>query len=278
MCRVTLTLTDSISNSSPRTDGILSLSRSGSKSSTKCSSPIFKRTKFDVQPDVTVSDFCPSPVNLVEIYRNSLRCEEIKRRLKLRQWRMGSFRATVKVADIIFKSWEAPDNPDYHVRRQQFSNYVVGFVMRVGPSVVTLMHALLYTLKLREIYSRARGEQGCSHRLFVISLFVSTRYLQDKHVLIKPTHTTWSSLSGVFSAPELHRMELEFVTFLRGKLFIGLNEMERCVEEMIYGGEDGGEVFNAVPGSVDWLELISVKIKEKESLNVDFVNKDAIVP
>ena len=276
-------MTDSISNSSPRTEGLLSHSRSksGSQSSIKCSSPIFKRTKLDVQPEVlaSVTSYCPSPVNLVEIYRNSQRCEEIDRRLKLQQWRMGSFRATVKVADIIFTSWEASDNPDYRARRQQFSNYVVGFVMRVGPSVVTLLHALLYTLKLRAIYPRARGEQGCSHRLFVIALFVSTRYFQDKHVLIKPTHTTWSSLSGVFGAPELHRMELEFVTFLRGKLFIGLDEIERCVEEMIHGaGEDGGEVFNAVPGSVDWFELISVKSKEHEGISIVSINKDAIVP
>ena len=74
-------------------------------------------------------------------------------------------------------------------------------------------------------------------------------------------------------------MELEFVTFLRGKLFIGLDEIERCVEEMIHGaGEDGGEVFNAVPGSVDWFELISVKSKEHEGISIVSINKDAIVP
>lgn len=174
---------------------------------------------------------------------------------------MASFRATLKVADLIFSNWEVsdPKQPDHRARKQQFCNYVVGFVMRVGPSVATLLHALLYTLKLRSIYPRARGEQGCAHRLFVVSLLVAARYLGDKQLLIKPSHSTWSTLSGVFTAQELYRMEVEFVTFLRGKLHVGHLEMERSVEELFF--EDDGEMGSVVPGSIDWLELISVKSK-----------------
>lgn len=190
---------------------------------------------------------------------------------------MASFRATLQVAEIIFSNWE--DNaigPNPRARKQQFCNYVVGFVMRVGPSVATLLHALMYTLRLREIYPRARGEQGCAHRLFVVSLMVSSRYLNDRQILIKPNHSTWSTLSGVFTAPELERMEIEFVTFLRGKLFVGQSDMERCVEELFFENSEDAEMTFVVPGSVDWLELISVKAKI--SNNNDFKDKDMQVP
>lgn len=191
---------------------------------------------------------------------------------------MASFRATLKVAETIFVNWENFDDKrnvsEIRSRKQQFSNYVVGFVMRVGPNVATLLHALLYILRLREIYPRARGEQGCAHRLFVVSLLVSARYLNDRQVLIRPDHSTWSTLSGVFTASELHRMETEFVTFLKGKLFVGAAEMDRCVEEVFFENVDEGEMAMVVPGSVDWLELISVKVK---GLN-DSQGGDSLVP
>lgn len=215
-------------------------------------------------------------VDLDEIYRNNRKCPEIEKNLKQRKWRMASFRATLQVAEIIFSRWEPEtkaesdietrrEGPSHRARKQQFSNYVVGFVMRVGPSVATLLHALLYTLRLREIYPRACGEKGCSHRLFVVSLLVAVKYLNDRQILIKPSHSTWSSLSGVFTSPELERMEMEFVTFLKGKLFIGAGEMDRCVEEMFFDNEEGSLV---VPGSVDWLELISIKAKVQDDQRV----------
>lgn len=140
--------------------------------------------------------------------------------------------------------------------------------MRVGPGVGTLLHALLYTIKLRSIYPQARGEQGCAHRLFVVSLLAATRYLNDRHVLIKPNHATWSGLSGVFTAPELHRMEAEFITFLRGKLFIGYAELEHNVEDLFFNNtNEGDQMGSVVPGSVDWFELISVKSTGKDYRN-----------
>lgn len=204
-------------------------------------------------------------VDLDEIYRNSRKCAEIENKMRKGQWRMASFKATLQVAELIFNNWEIcdPKHPDHRARKQQFANYVVGFVMRVGPSVATLLHALMYTLKLRSIYPRARGEQGCAHRLFVVSLLVSARYLNDRHLLIKASHPTWSTLSGVFTAAELYRMEVEFVTFLRGSLYIGQLEMERNVEELFFEGD--GEMGVIVPGSIDWLELISIKSKNLDT-------------
>ncbi len=252
------------------------------------SSPVhFKRAKLENKirqiPQEAVSKKDLIVVDLDEIYRNNRKCPEIERSLKQRKWRMASFRATIQLAEIIFSNWEDDGaasltattvGPSSRARKQQFSNYVVGFVMRVGPSVATLLHALLYTLKLREIYPRARGEQGCAHRLFVVSLFVSARYLNDRQILIKPNHTTWSTLSGVFTAPELERMEMELVTFLRGKLFIGCSGMERCVEELFFENVEDAEMTSVVPGSVDWLELISVKHKAPYNSN----DKDMQVP
>ena len=216
-------------------------------------------------------------VDLDEIYRNSRKCAEIENKLKEGRWRMASFKATLQVADLIFTNWEISDlkQPDNRARKQQFSNYVVGFVMRVGPCVATLLHALLYTLKLRSIYPRARGEQGCAHRLFVVSLLVAARYLNDRQLLIKPNHSTWSTLSGVFTSSELYRMEVEFVTFLKGKLHLGHSEIERNVEELFF--EEDGEMGMIVPGSIDWLELISVKSKSKGQKEI-LDSEESIVP
>ena len=258
--------------SSPRSDG-----------SSTFSSPIHcKRVKLEGHaPTQTRREDCRrvgvSSEELKEIYGNSRRCGEIEKHLKQRKWRMASFRATIQVADLIFSQWElASPNRDalYRQRKQHFSNYVVGFVLRVGPSVATLLHGLLYCLRLRKLYPQARGEQGCAHRLFVVSLLVATRYLNDRQVLIKPNHTTWSSLSGVFTAPELERMEMEFVTFLRGNLFIGWLDMHKIVEDHFGLSEGRMDLGCIVPGSVDWMELISVAaVKSSAS-----PEEDALVP
>ena len=184
-------------------------SKTGSSSSAFSSPVNFKRTKF--RPNTNTNRSVNGPIQAIsnaadldlnEIYRNNRQCPEIERNLKQRRWRMASFRATLQAAEIIFTNWEetttatsnTTNNQQQRARKQQFANYVVGFVMRVGPNVATLLHALLYTIQLRENFPCARGEQGCAHRLFVVSLLVSARYLNDRQVLIKPSHDTWSTV------------------------------------------------------------------------------------
>ena len=149
----------------------------------------------------------------------------------------GQFRTTVQVADLIFTRWKRRLLTRFTDRGSSISqNYVVGFVMRVGPSVATLLHALLYCLRLRQIYPQARGEQGCAHRLFVVSLLWWLRgTLNDRHVQSDRITLTWSTLSGVFTAPSLNEWKWIRITFLRGKLFVGLPEMERGVEDFFLG-------------------------------------------
>jgi hypothetical protein len=258
-----------------------SISSQRSEASSTFSSPIpFKRAKLSQNNSEAINrlkDEIPvqAQVDLDEIYKNSQKCAEIQSKIKEGRFRMASFKATLQVADLIFSNWENsdPKQPEFRARKQQFSNYVVGFVMRVGPSVATILHALLYTLKLRSIYPRARGEQGCAHRLFVVSLLVAARYLNDRQLLIRPSHSAWSTLSGVFTSRELYRMEVEFVTFLRGKLYVGKFQMERSVEELFF--DDDGEMGMIVPGSIDWLEMISVKSKgQKDTVECD----ESLVP
>lgn len=273
----------------------LSSSKSESTSSA-FSSPIV--TKHNTNTNTNTNHNNPaksiknSRVDLNEIYRNNRRCYDIESGMRDGRWRMASFRVTVQLAEIIYDKWEKENNINstgnqnnaennaenqrinINNGRQQFSNYVVGFVMRVGPSSVTLLHALLYILKLRSIYPRARGEPGCAHRLFVVALLVATRYLNDRRVLVKATPTAWSMLSGVFSGPELARMESEFVTFLRGNLFIGMAEVERCIEELLIGDSGDGNFGPIVPGSIDWVELISVKAKKVPNQ----LDENSIVP
>ena len=67
---------------------------------------------------------------------------------------------------------------------------------------------------------------------------------------------------------------MEFVTFLRGNLFIGWLDMHKIVEDHFGLSEDRMDLGCIVPGSVDWMELISVAaVKSSAS-----PEEDALVP
>ncbi|ORY06204.1 hypothetical protein K493DRAFT_310705 [Basidiobolus meristosporus CBS 931.73] len=127
-------------------------------------------------------------------------------------------------------------------------------------SAIALIFALIYVERLKRLHPNARGEAGCGHRLFLVSYMVASKYLQG-HLQARsnrsqPNHPNsqvpdaggpvseepmplgspsvlpsiilpneqWARMSGVFSTPELTRMELELLAFLQFDLHVSYED------------------------------------------------------
>ncbi|ORX94336.1 hypothetical protein K493DRAFT_315526 [Basidiobolus meristosporus CBS 931.73] len=130
-------------------------------------------------------------------------------------------------------------------------------------STIALIFALVYVERLKRLHPNARGEAGCGHRLFLVSYMVASKYLQG-HLLARSNripqnhpnsqvpdtrgpvseeplplessssssvlpsiilpNEQWARLSGVFSTPELTRMELELLAFLQFDLYVSYED------------------------------------------------------
>jgi hypothetical protein len=81
--------------------------------------------------------------------------------------------------------------------------------------------------RLRRMYPKAKGEKGCAHRLFFVSLMVAHKTFSASRTnssSLFPFNADWHSYSNAFSKEELKRMEFEFISFLKFDLFVSLND------------------------------------------------------
>ncbi len=245
--------------SSPLTGSVLN-------TSSPCSSPTAKRCKKEANTAPFLAPSYSSPTD-----------SRITALLQSKDPLMGTFQTTMRVGQIIFELWEGHYGGDVKTKfqnRQRFVNYVVGFVMRIGPSVVTLLHGLIYTLRLRSSYPVARGQNGCAHRLFVVAMLVAAKHCQDPRLLIEPDYEDWSELSGIFDVEELQRMENEFLRFLNGRICVRLSDLETIISRFIL---DSSVVDRAVPGSIDLLSLICIE-RRQLSKTANSKDEDAACP
>ena len=234
--------------------------------SSPCSSPIAKRCKREASS---------SPLGEVFTYPRPVDAR-ISALLQSRDPLMASFQTCMRMGQIIFDIWEAPEAygqvQERHQSRQMFVNYVVGFVMRIGPSVVTLLHAFIYMLKLRINYREARGQSGCSHRIFVSAVFVAAKHCQDPRLLIEPDYDDWSYLSGIFEADQLQSMECELLTHLRGCLSVRFSDLETLIRQFFLDSAD-----RVVPGAVDLISLICIE-QGRLMKSIEPKDEDGICP
>jgi hypothetical protein len=173
---------------------------------------------------------------------------------------MATYDTTVRLGQIIFEVWEGGSGEGVQARfqnRQLFVNYVLGFVMRIGPSLITLLHGLIYTLRLRSAFPQSRGQVGCAHRMFVVALLVAAKHCQDPRLLIEPDYADWSTLSGLFEVEELRNMEIEFILPLQRRLSCRLSDLETVISRCFLGDSTD----RAVPGAVDLFSLVCIERK-----------------
>ncbi|ORY07611.1 hypothetical protein K493DRAFT_197494, partial [Basidiobolus meristosporus CBS 931.73] len=83
----------------------------------------------------------------------------------------------------------------------------------VSPSVIFL--GLKYVQRLTKYCPDVRGEEGSECRLFVISLIISHKMLEDSTY----TNQTWSELTRI-PVSELNQMEAEFLHSIKYRLHI----------------------------------------------------------
>lgn len=80
---------------------------------------------------------------------------------------------------------------DYDTRLHKFVTYFMSFVQRTRPHAFSLFLSVLFIYKLRALHPRAKGEPGCTHRLFVVALMLAMRYIElDSDLIASHGYTT----------------------------------------------------------------------------------------
>ncbi|KAK9765255.1 hypothetical protein K7432_006548 [Basidiobolus ranarum] len=107
------------------------------------------------------------------------------------------------------------------------------FVTRVSErsriSIFTGIVALIYLYRLKaRLPARAQGEYGTSHRIFLASILVASKYLYGPEGL---GNKSMAEASGVFSPAEIGRMEAEFLKLLDYRVWVNDQEIRLFLEE-----------------------------------------------
>ncbi|ORY01084.1 hypothetical protein K493DRAFT_312573 [Basidiobolus meristosporus CBS 931.73] len=94
-------------------------------------------------------------------------------------------------------------------------------------SAEILIASLVYMERLKKaLPSGALGEYGTSHRIFLASLLIASKFLDDKPLttakLVEVIGSRWST-------KEINRMERAFLNFLKFQLWVDLEELTAYV-------------------------------------------------
>lgn len=209
------------------------------------------------------------------MYREGQRCPEVVSAIHTHQnnttpryWTLKAG-CLARIAACMFNLWESDANGEpsrslkstttansrrteqvsVEERLRKFSNFLGSFLERIEAHPLTVMIAALLVDRLRRAHPQARGEPGCSHRLAIVSLMLSTRYYQannsdnslnghNSRSINNGQMTTemWAAMSGIFSPAELAKMETEFAAFLGWDLYIGMPELSFWVKNALMAG------------------------------------------
>ncbi|KAJ1555316.1 hypothetical protein HK096_004280 [Nowakowskiella sp. JEL0078] len=112
---------------------------------------------------------------------------------------------------------ETPPHTPYKPSLPKLSNFIANILTRTRVSSSTLILALFYLNRLKQIHPVCRGSRGSGHRLALAALIAASKYLYDDTF----DNKAWSSVSsGLFGVAEVNQMEHEFLYFLKYELFV----------------------------------------------------------
>lgn len=95
----------------------------------------------------------------------------------------------------------------------EFIRYVV---KRSGVQTGTLLASLVYTARLqRKLVAVAKGLACTCHRIFLATLIVTSKYLNDT----SPKNKHWARYAVIFSVPEINLMEKQLLFLLVSRIF-----------------------------------------------------------
>jgi PHO85 cyclin-1 len=96
---------------------------------------------------------------------------------------------------------------------EEFIRYVV---KRSNVQTGTLLASLVYTARLqRKLVAVAKGLACTCHRIFLATLIVTSKYLNDT----SPKNKHWARYAVIFSVPEINLMEKQLLFLLVRILF-----------------------------------------------------------
>lgn len=181
-------------------------------------------------------------------------------------------RIVMAAADYIERIWAPAVVKERHGSTTGLTNYMAALIYRVSPSMVTLFTAVYYIGRLRRIHPQAKGEPGCGHRLLTVALLLAFRYHECRQPATEAFYQIWSQhCGGLFAPPDLHRMEMEMVSFLRFSLYIAYDDLEYFIERVF---SEGGQV---VPRCLD-IPTLSKPAGWSSISSPDVEDEDAAVP
>ena len=89
----------------------------------------------------------------------------------------------------------------------------------------TLIMALFYLERLKELHPMCKGSDGSAHRLFLSALIIASKVLYDDTF-----HNSSWALASRYSLEDVNRMEMELLCFLGWKLHVSRKEYDLFVE------------------------------------------------
>ncbi|ORX89004.1 hypothetical protein K493DRAFT_306126 [Basidiobolus meristosporus CBS 931.73] len=119
--------------------------------------------------------------------------------------------------------------PLRHTRMPELLLFVTRVSERSKISIFTGIIALIYLYRLKaRLPAKAQGEYGTSHRIFLASILVASKYLYGPEGL---GIRSISEASGVFNPAEVSRMEKEFLKLLDYRVWVNDEEIRLFLEE-----------------------------------------------
>ena len=114
-------------------------------------------------------------------------------------------------------------------------SFISGVVKRTPVNAFTLAVAMIYIGRFKAHLSPASvGSHDTRHRLFMVSLMLASKFLNDQSL----TNKAWAKASGLFSLSEISMMEMDFLTVLRFDLFVDRASVNYFLEQNVMPMDD----------------------------------------
>ncbi|ORX92588.1 hypothetical protein K493DRAFT_193245, partial [Basidiobolus meristosporus CBS 931.73] len=117
------------------------------------------------------------------------------------------------VADLVVKMWYK--NSPVSICSPVFHSFCQNVIARSQVDPPTILLALKYIQRLKKYCPRITGEQGSECRLFVVSLILAHKMLED----CTYTNQTWSQITRIPLA-DINHMEREFLLSIQFDLHV----------------------------------------------------------
>ncbi|KAK9700669.1 hypothetical protein K7432_012083 [Basidiobolus ranarum] len=121
------------------------------------------------------------------------------------------------VTDLVVQMWYK--HSDIQTGSPNFYPFCQKVIARSEVEPPTILLALKYIQRLKKYHPRITGEQGSECRLFVISLILAHKLLEDYTY----TNQTWSQIARI-PLEEINHMEREFLISIQFNLHVSEEE------------------------------------------------------